>query len=145
MTRRHRSGGLVCSSLEDRPSAVGKWSIPIHALVNDCDLCTLCPYLTNPFFGTPLPSSSSVFCSAKTPTISACTIQRNTYGCRCSPENTLLTSMRLLLLRRGQPSCKGLLPLFGCLEVNCGVTPYKRLGKISDILHLNNENNQLKR
>ena len=26
-----------------------------------------------------------------------------------------------------------------------GVTPYKRLGKISDILHLNNENNQLKR
>jgi len=25
------------------------------------------------------------------------------------------------------------------------VTPYKRLGKISDILHLNNENNQLKR
>ena len=26
-----------------------------------------------------------------------------------------------------------------------GVTPYKRLGKISDILHLNNENNQLER
>ena len=25
------------------------------------------------------------------------------------------------------------------------VTPYKRLGKISDILHLNNENNQLER
>ena len=25
------------------------------------------------------------------------------------------------------------------------VTPYKRLGKISDILHLNNKNNQLKR
>ena len=27
----------------------------------------------------------------------------------------------------------------------CGVTPYKRLGKISDILHLNNKNNQLER
>ena len=26
-----------------------------------------------------------------------------------------------------------------------GVMPYKRLGKISDILHLNNENNQLER
>ena len=26
-----------------------------------------------------------------------------------------------------------------------GVTPYKRLDKISDILHLNNENNQLER
>ena len=26
-----------------------------------------------------------------------------------------------------------------------GVTLYKRLGKISDILHLNNENNQLER
>jgi len=26
-----------------------------------------------------------------------------------------------------------------------GVTPYKCLGKISDILHLNNENNQLER
>jgi len=26
-----------------------------------------------------------------------------------------------------------------------GVTPYKRLGKISDILHLNNKNNQLER
>ena len=25
------------------------------------------------------------------------------------------------------------------------VMPYKRLGKISDILHLNNENNQLER
>jgi len=25
------------------------------------------------------------------------------------------------------------------------VTPYKRLGKISDILHLNNKNNQLER
>jgi len=29
--------------------------------------------------------------------------------------------------------------------VHSSVTPYKRLGKISDILHLNNENNQLKR
>ena len=28
---------------------------------------------------------------------------------------------------------------------SCAVTPYKRLGKISDILHLNNENNQLER
>jgi len=26
-----------------------------------------------------------------------------------------------------------------------GVTPYKRLGKISDILHLNNKNNQFER
>jgi len=26
-----------------------------------------------------------------------------------------------------------------------GVTPYKHLGKISDILHLNNKNNQLER
>jgi len=29
--------------------------------------------------------------------------------------------------------------------LNTGVMPYKRLGKISDILHLNNENNQLER
>jgi len=28
---------------------------------------------------------------------------------------------------------------------HAGVTPYKRLGKISDILYLNNENNQLER
>jgi len=30
-------------------------------------------------------------------------------------------------------------------SVHSAVTPYKRLGKISDILHLNNENNQLER
>jgi len=30
-------------------------------------------------------------------------------------------------------------------KFSSGVTPYKRLGKISDILHLNNENNQLER
>ena len=29
--------------------------------------------------------------------------------------------------------------------MNSGVTLYKRLGKISDILHLNNKNNQLER
>jgi len=30
-------------------------------------------------------------------------------------------------------------------EVHSVVTPYKSLGKLSDILHLNNRNNQLKR
>jgi len=29
--------------------------------------------------------------------------------------------------------------------VMSGVTPYKTLGKLSDILHLNNRNNQLER
>jgi len=32
-----------------------------------------------------------------------------------------------------------------CAALYHAVTPYKRLGKISDILHLNNENNQLER
>jgi len=35
--------------------------------------------------------------------------------------------------------------VFVCLCVWVVVTPYKRLGKISDILHLNNKNNQLER
>ena len=34
---------------------------------------------------------------------------------------------------------------WGALIAGRAVTPYKRLGKISDILHLNNENNQLER
>ena len=37
-----------------------------------------------------------------------------------SSENAFLTSARLLSVRRGQPSCKGLLPPFRCPEVNHG-------------------------
>jgi len=33
----------------------------------------------------------------------------------------------------------------GMTFLSAVVTPYKRLGKISDILHLNNKNNQLER
>jgi len=35
--------------------------------------------------------------------------------------------------------------LFSHLGLRSDVMPYKHLGKISDILHLNNKNNQLKR
>ena len=40
-------------------------------------------------------------------------------------------------------SCK--IEKLGFAVFHNDVTPYKRLGKISDILHLNNENNQLER
>ena len=113
------SGGLVCSSPEDRPDAVGKWSVPIYAPVNNCDPCTLCSCSTNPFFCTLLSSSSSAFHSAKTPSTSTCTIWWNAHGHKHSSENMLFTSVRLLSVRRGQPSCKGLPLLFGHPEVNC--------------------------
>jgi len=35
--------------------------------------------------------------------------------------------------------------VFNMVKLSAAVMPYKRLGKISDILHLNNENNQLER
>ena len=94
------------------------WRINQVQLANEAFQSTLHPCLTNPFLCTPLFSSSSAFRSTKT--ASACTIWRNTHGRRCSLENVLLTSMRLLSVRRGQPSCKGLLPLFGRPEVNHG-------------------------
>jgi len=50
------------------------------------------------------------------------------------------------------PKREPILDILTFLELNPGafsfqdsVTPYKRLGKISDILHLNNENNQLEK
>ena len=89
-------------------------------LANEAFQSTLCPCSTNPFLCTPLSSSSSTFCSTKTASASTCTIRRNTHGRRCSLENVLLTSMRLLSVWRGQPSCKGLLLLFGRPEVNHG-------------------------
>jgi len=97
---------------------VGKRSVPIHAPVDDRDLCTLRPCSTNPFLGTPLPSSSSALHSAKAPSASAYTIQWSTHGRRRSPKNMLFASMRLLLVRRGQPSCEGLPLPFGRPEVN---------------------------
>jgi len=89
-------------------------------LANEAFQSTLCPCSTNPFLCTPLSSSSSAFHSTKTPSTSTYTIQWNTHGYRHSPENALFTSVRLLLVRRGQPSCEGLPPLFGHLEVNYG-------------------------
>ena len=87
-------------------------------LANEAFQSTLCPCSTNPFLCTPLSSSSSAFHSAKTPSTSTYTIQRNTHGCRHSPENMLFISARLLLVQRGQPSCEGLPLPFGHLEVN---------------------------
>ena len=87
-------------------------------LANKAFQSTLRPCLTNSFLCTLLFSSSSAFHSAKTPSASAYTVWRNTHGRRHSPENTLFTSVRLLSVWRGQPSCKGLSPLFGHPEVN---------------------------
>jgi len=87
-------------------------------LANEAFQSTLRPYSTNPFFGTPLPSSSSTFRSAQTSATSACTIWRNTHGRRRCPENAPFTSTRLLSLQRDQPSCEGLPPPFGRSEVN---------------------------
>ena len=115
---RHWSGDLVHSSPEDRPDMVGKWNVSIYALVDDHDPCMLCLCLTNPFLCTPLSSSSSTFHSAKIPSTSTYTIWRNTYGCKCSPENALFTSVRSLLVQRDQLSCEKLPPPFGRLEIN---------------------------
>ena len=120
MTCRHWFGGLVHSSPEDWPGVVGKWSVPIHAPVDDCDPCMLHPCSTNPFLCTLLSSSSPAFCSAKTLSASVYTIQQNTYRRRRSLENMLFTSTRLLSVQRGQPSCEGLPLPFGHPEVNHG-------------------------
>ena len=96
------------------------WRIDQVRLANEAFQSTLRPCSTNPFLCTPLSSSSSTFHSTKTASASTCTIRRNTHRRRCSLENVLLTSMRLLSVWRGQPSCKGLLPLFGRPEVNHG-------------------------
>jgi len=87
-------------------------------LANEAFQSMLCSYSTNLFLCTSLSSSSSTYRSAKTLSASTYTIQRNTHGHRCSPENTLFTSVRLLSVQRGQPSCEGLPLLFGRLKVN---------------------------
>ena len=87
-------------------------------LANEAFQFMLCSYSTNPFLCTSLSSSSSTRRSAKTLSASTYTIQRNTHGHRCSPENTLFTSVRLLSVQRGQPSCEGLPLLFGRLKVS---------------------------
>ena len=48
---------------------------------------------------------------------------------------------RLLLLVLVSPQTHSTLFLMPALELVNAVTPYKHLGKISDILHLNNKNN----
>ena len=66
-----------------------------------------------------LPSSVySAPCSTKTH--SSCTVWRNTYGHRCSPEGMLSTSARVLSVQRGQPPHKGLPPPLRRPEVNHG-------------------------
>ena len=94
------------------------WRIDQVWLANEVFQSTLCPCSTNPFLCTLLSSSSSVFCSAKTPSASTYTVWRNTYKRKHSPENMLFTSTRLLSVQRGQLSCEGLSPPFGCPEVN---------------------------
>ena len=117
-TRRHQSGGLVYSSPEDRPSIIGKQSLPIHTLFNDLDSHTLCPSLIDPALSTPSPSGSSTPHSAEAP--SAYAIGRDTYGHRRSLKDMLLTSTGVLLMQRGQSSCERLPPPPGCPKVNCG-------------------------
>ena len=123
------------------------------------------PSSVNPSLNVLPSSAGSTLHSTKVPSI--CIIQRNTHGCRCSLENVLLTSVRVLSVQRGQPSHERL-PL---LLINCrtkgginrrldgseeysrrresmlhpGVMPYKCLGNKSNIFHHNNENNQLER
>ena len=55
-------------------------------------------------------------------THSACTSQRDTYGRGHYLEGALYTSMRMLSMRRAQPSRKGLSPPSRHLEVNRGAT-----------------------
>ena len=63
-------------------------------------------------------SSSSAPCSTEAP--STYTIRRDTYRCRHSPKDVLLTSARVLSVRRGQSSYERLPPLPRCPKVNCG-------------------------
>jgi len=113
----HWSGSLVCSHLEDQLGAVSEWSLSIHAPVNNLGPYMLYPFLTDPSLNTPPSSDSSAPCSTKAP--SAYTIWRNTHGRKCSSENMLFTSARVLSVQRGQPSCEGLPPPLGHLKVNC--------------------------
>ena len=54
-----------------------------------------------------------------------------------------------IVARKARLVAKGFMQILGedydKTYASVAVTPYKRLGKISDILHLNNENNQLER
>ena len=115
--RRHWSGGLVHSSQEDRPSAVGEWNLPIHALFNNLDSHVLHPSSIDPTLGTPSSSSSSTPHSTEAP--STYTIGRDTYGHKHSPKDVLLTSAGVLSVWRGQSSFERLPPLPGCPKVNC--------------------------
>ena len=112
----HDTRGLVCSSLEDWPSMVGEWSLPIHALFNNLDPYVLCSSLIDPAPNTLFPSGSSALHSAEAPF--TYTIGRDTYGRRCSPKDALFISTRVLSVRRGQSSCEELPPPPECLKVN---------------------------
>jgi len=116
MTRRHRSGGLVYSCPENRPGMVGKQGLLIHTLDDNLSSLVLCPALVDPSLDV-LPSSAS-FAPHSTKVPSTYAIWRNTHGHRHSSENMLLTSIRVLLMGRGLPSCEGLPPLFGCPKIN---------------------------
>ena len=96
---------------------VDQRGFPIHALVNDYGPHVLHPSSVYPSLDIPPSSVHFVFCPTKAR--SACTVQRNTYGRRCSPEDMLSTPMRVLSMQRGQSSRKRLSPPFGHPEVNC--------------------------
>ena len=84
----------------------------------------LCPSLVYPFLD--VPPFSVYSAPYSTETHSTCTVWRNTYGNRCSPEGALLTSTRVLLVWRGQPPCKGLPLLLGYPKAN-----HEAMGKIN--------------
>ena len=78
----------------------------------------LCPSSVYPSLDIPPSSVHSTLRSTKIH--SACTVWRNTYGRRYSLEGVLPIFTRVLSVRRGQPPHKGLPPLLGCPEANCG-------------------------
>jgi len=96
---------------------VGKQSFSIHAPVNNLSPFILYPFSVNPSLDIPSSSICSAPYSTKAP--SAYIIWKNTHGHECSSEKILSTSMRILLVQRGQPSCEGLFSLLGHPEVNC--------------------------
>jgi len=68
-----------------------------------------------------------------------------------NPESTSWDEVEMLMLRNAHRGTTHTLKnyvdqvLNGAINHYNGVTLYKTLGKLSDILHLNNRNNQLKR
>jgi len=95
---------------------VGEWSLSIHTLFNNLDPHALCPSLIDPAPNTLFLSGSSALHSVEVPF--TYTIERDVYGCRCSPKDTLFISTRVLSVWRGQSSREELPPPPECLKVN---------------------------